>query len=82
MNRYRFHKSDGGFGQELWIWIMWASMLLSIIISGMFTIGFINGAKVERSFLMPLVRGMTTELEHACEKRKEEPIRVPQGVIQ
>lgn len=66
MNRYRFHKSEGEFGHELWVWIIWVVLLFLTTAIGFVLIGYISGRSVERAYYSPLLKGMIKQIDDKC----------------
>ena len=56
-------------GIETWCLATWAIFIVLIIGLGCYTMGMV----AERSFYGTIISGMTKELAHGCEPRKEEP---------
>ena len=68
--RYRFHKYNGTKqGHELWIWIMWAVLILGIIVICSYSIGKLSA----HNKYINLVNGMVKQYEFGCEK-------IPKGI--
>ena len=66
MNKYRFHKSDGGFGSELWVWISWVVLLFLTVGSGFGLMGYMKGKHEERAYFTPLINGMVKQVNDNC----------------